>query len=84
MFSHYKDDDHSLFCWTCGVTVRKLEKSLCAGCLKARYCTLGCQEEDWDVHKDWCMGMMARREEKELMVRKAQTRKQIEEDNTVD
>ena len=84
MFSHYKDDDHSLFCWTCGVTVRKLEKSLCAGCLKARYCTLGCQEEDWDVHKDWCMDRSAKRAEKGSMMMKEQAMKDIEAANTVD
>ena len=44
VFSHYEDENHSEFCWLCGVTIRKLKKATCAGCLVARYCTLGCQE----------------------------------------
>ena len=84
-FTNYQEDDHSLFCWTCGVSdVRKLERSLCAGCLKAMYCTLGCQEEDWEEHKDWCLDRMAKRAEKESMMMKEQAMKDIEADNAVD
>ena len=31
-----------------------LKKSLCRGCLKARYCSLECQGSDWEVHGNWC------------------------------
>ena len=43
---------------------RRLKKSICPGCLVARYCTLGCQEEDWYRHRDYCMKTKADREEK--------------------
>ena len=66
VFSHFGDEKHDEYCWLCHVTVRKLKKSICAGCLVARYCTLGCQEEDWSRHRDYCMMKKARREEKTL------------------
>ena len=66
VFSHFGDEKHDEYCWLCHVTVRKLKKSICAGCLVARYCTLGCQEEDWSRHRDYCMMKKARREEKTM------------------
>ena len=66
VFSHYGDKNHSDYCWLCGVTLRKLKKTTCAGCLVARYCTLGCQEEDWYRHRDYCMKTKADREEKNV------------------
>merc|ERR1712025_1134861 len=68
VFSHYGDENHSDFCWLCGVTVRKLRRATCAGCLVARYCTLGCQEKDWSRHRNYCMQKKACREEEELAV----------------
>ena len=64
VFSHFGDENHKEYCWFCHVTVRKLKKCICAGCLVARYCTLGCQEKDWNRHRDYCMMKKARREEK--------------------
>ena len=49
VFSHYEDPDYSSYCWVCRVSLRKLKKSVCAGCLRARYCTLECQGEDRDA-----------------------------------
>ena len=67
-FSHYGDENHSGYCWLCGVTVRKLKKATCAGCLVARYCTLGCQEEDWSRHRNYCMKKKASREEEKTVL----------------
>ena len=66
MFSHFGDEKHNDYCWQCHVTIRKVKKSICAGCLVARYCTLGCQEEDWNRHRDYCMKKKAKREEKNM------------------
>ena len=66
VFSHLGDEKHDEYCWLCHVTIRKLKKSTCAGCLVARYCTLGCQENDWSRHRDYCMKKKARREEKNM------------------
>ena len=52
--NHIKDNEETDFCWTCDVSVVKVEPSLCAGCLVARYCSLHCQEWDWDRHGTWC------------------------------
>ena len=68
VFSHFGDENHSEFCWLCGVTIRKLKKATCAGCLVARYCTLGCQKEDWSRHRNYCMKKKASREEEEMTV----------------
>ena len=73
VFSHFGDEKHKEYCWQCHVTIRKLKKSTCAGCLVARYCTLGCQEEDWSRHRDYCMKKKARREEKSM----SKTRKNL-------
>ena len=54
-FSNRKCDEQVVkFCWTCYVEVTSLEKSLCAGCKIARYCTLECQGYDWERHQDFC------------------------------
>lgn len=34
--------------------VRTMEKLLCAGCGKARYCSPTCQRVHWDIHKHQC------------------------------
>jgi hypothetical protein len=87
-FSTKKEDDDSKCCWTCGVTVKCLEKSLCSGCHRARYCSMECLKGDWSVHGDWCQMRRRRREEKEVrkmrkkMIERA--RKDIEADNFVD
>jgi len=52
--NHVKENRETDFCWTCDVSVVKVEPSLCAGCLVARYCSLHCQEWDWDRHGLWC------------------------------
>ena len=66
VFSHFGDEKHQEYCWQCHVTIRKLKKATCAGCLVARYCTLGCQEKDRSRHRDYCMKKKARREERKL------------------
>ena len=66
VFSHKGDENHDGYCWLCGVTTRKLEKSVCAGCLKARYCSLQCQGADWDRHRDFCMKKKQKRQEKAM------------------
>ena len=66
VFSHFGDEKHNEYCWQCHVTIKKVKKSTCAGCLVARYCTLGCQEEDWSRHRDYCLKKKARREEKNM------------------
>ena len=66
VFSHKGDENHDGYCWLCGVTTRKLEKSVCAGCLKARYCSLQCQGADWDRHRDYCMKTKQKRQEKAM------------------
>jgi len=52
--NHRKENRETDYCWTCDVSVVKVEPSLCAGCLVARYCSLHCQEWDWDRHGAWC------------------------------
>ena len=66
VFNHCCDEKYSEYCWKCGVSLRRVKKSLCAGCLKARYCTLECQSGDRDRHRDYCMKMKAKREEKKM------------------
>ena len=66
VFSHYGDEKVKEYCWLCGVTIRKVKKSTCAGCLVAKYCTLSCQEGDWNRHRDYCMKKKACREEKTM------------------
>ena len=39
---------------------------MCAGCLKARYCSLQCQEADWNRHRDFCMKTKQKRQEKAM------------------
>ena len=84
VFSHYGDENHSEFCWLCGVTVRKLKKATCAGCLVARYCTLGCQKEDWSRHRNYCMKKKASREEEAMTVPKVSERVFIDWEQEVD
>ena len=62
VFSHYGDKNIKEYCWLCGVTIRKVKNSTCAGCLVAKYCTLSCQEGDWSRHRDYCMKKKASRE----------------------
>jgi hypothetical protein len=39
-------------CWKCGKGGRL---SVCVGCKVARYCSRGCQEQDWRAHKNHCV-----------------------------
>jgi len=64
VFNHCCDEKYSEYCWKCGVSLRRVKRSLCAGCLKARYCTLECQGGDRDRHRDYCIKMEAKREAK--------------------
>merc|ERR1719347_269806 len=64
VFNHCCDEKYSEYCWKCGVSLRRVKRSLCAGCLKARYCTLECQGGDRDRHRDYCTKMEAKREAK--------------------
>ena len=48
------EDDERTFCWICPVKVRRLEKTLYSGCLRARYCSQECSVSDWGVHGEWC------------------------------
>ena len=86
-FSRSVEDDEGSFCWMCDVKVRLVEKSLCSGCLKARYCSLGCLRADWGLHGEWCQrrkeGREGRRERKLEMMRE-RARRDIEEDTFVD
>ena len=81
-FSNQAEEDNSRCCWTCGVPVLRVKKSLCAGCLRARYCTEECLGKDWTVHGDWCRRRKNRREERRKMKERAE--KDIAEDNVVD
>jgi hypothetical protein len=84
-FSNLTEEDDSKICWMCSVSVKRLEKSLCEGCLRARYCSMGCLEEDWSVHGDWCQKRRERREEKEMIKKMIErARVDIEADNYVD
>jgi hypothetical protein len=76
------------FCWTCDVSVAEAEKSLCKGCLVARYCSMEYQKGDWEVHGPWCeikkKKMEERRCQEDLERMKERARRDIEEDNNVD
>jgi len=43
-------------CWLCAAakTDEGFDLHWCAGCRKARYCGLGCHEQDWERHKEFC------------------------------
>ena len=53
-FSRSTEDDVKTYCWKCSVKVIMVEKSLCSGCLRARYCSQECLVADWGVHGEWC------------------------------
>ena len=86
-FSRSVEDDDRSFCWMCDVKVRKVEKSLCSGCLRARYCTSECLSADWGVHGEWCERRRGKREERgerKMELMKKGALRDIEEDNIVD
>ena len=39
-------------CAACGKIARKLQ--ICSGCMRIRYCSLGCQRLEWKKHKPLC------------------------------
>ena len=84
-FNTNSEEDDSKICWMCAVPVKCLKKSLCSGCLRARYCSMECLEGDWAVHGDWCQMRRERREEKEMIEKMVErARRDIEQDNSVD
>ena len=64
--------------------VRKVEKSLCSGCLRARYCSSECLGADWGVHGEWCERRRGKREERKMELMRKRAQRDIEEDNIVD
>jgi len=42
------------YCWNC----ENPSRYMCVGCRKARYCESGCQWDDWDSHKEYCLVRM--------------------------
>ena len=48
-------------CWNCHSTENLL---MCEDCMRAKYCSEECQEDDRDRHQDWCDQMKQRREER--------------------
>jgi len=56
-------------CWNCHSTEEENGGKLlkCESCRRARYCNSECQAEDWDRHKEFCLKMQKRREEKRIM-----------------
>ena len=54
--------------------VRKVEKSLCSGCLGA----------DWGVHGEWCERRRGKREERKMELMRKRAQRDIEEDNIFD
>ena len=86
-FSRSPEEEDRRFCWCCDVRVTEVEKSLCSGCLKARYCSQGCLRADWDIHGEWCDMRREKRkdrEEEKDKEMKERARKDIEKDNHVD
>ena len=75
-------------CWCCDVKVLGLKKSLCSGCLKARYCSLDCLRANWAEHGEWCERRQEERSVKEKKkkeeIRMEKIRRDIEEDDNVD
>ena len=41
--------------------------SMCAGCRRARYCSVGCQREHWSLHKRTCFPAQPRRLDNDAM-----------------
>ena len=87
-FSNFKEEDPSKCCWCCDVKVLGLKKSLCSGCLKARYCSWECLRANWAEHGEWCGRRQAERSGKEKKkkdeIRMEKIRRDIEEDDNVD
>ena len=52
----------SRICWNCAEKGCDVALYKCAGCRKAYYCDGECQAEDWDVHGEYCMVVMDRRQ----------------------
>jgi len=53
-----KDENCKLakhLCWNCAKSSKEVELFKCKGCKKARYCGLGCQNEDWNRHGEYCV-----------------------------
>ena len=53
--------NRSKVCWNCHSTEDLLT---CEACMKAKYCSEECQEEDREIHQDWCDQVKQRREER--------------------
>ena len=53
--------NRSKVCWNCHSTEDLLT---CEACMKAKYCSEECQDEDREVHQDWCDQVKQRREER--------------------
>lgn len=53
--------NRSKLCWNCHSTDDLLT---CEACMRAKYCSEECQEEDRENHQDWCDQMKHRREER--------------------
>jgi len=51
--------NRSKLCWNCHSTENLL---MCEDCMRAKYCSEECQEDDRENHEDWCVQMKQRRE----------------------
>jgi hypothetical protein len=90
-FNKPAEDGAKQYCWTCDEKIETVEKTLCSGCRKARYCTQECLRIDWGVHGEFCQRRREKRVEKEkreememIMRMKDRARRDIEADNNVD
>ena len=53
--------NRSKLCWNCHSTENLL---MCEDCMRAKYCSEECQEDDRENHQDWCLQMKQRREKR--------------------
>jgi len=58
-------DDYGSLCWSCSKTKEEVKLYKCGGCKKAKYCTRECIDQDWPIHKNWCLRRQKKREIKE-------------------
>ena len=52
--------NRSKLCWNCHST----KNLMCEDCMRAKYCSEECQEDDRENHQDWCLQMKQRREKR--------------------